>query len=143
MNIKRILISHSREQFQGLNCIFLLIYHGRRDNLCSSVRDGVENPCCLVWYGIGFPSLGIQPIWPCVINKNGISLGKPMPSLSQMGSVLHPTRGSNKTVGWSECNGCTVQVSCRLKPDQERGHWNTEYRLVSWFSITIARLVTI
>ena len=38
---------------------FLLIEHGRRDNLCSSLRDGVENPCSSVQDGVGFPSPGI------------------------------------------------------------------------------------
>ena len=29
------------------------------DNPCSSLRDGVENLCSSVQYGVGFPSLGI------------------------------------------------------------------------------------
>ena len=36
-----------------------LFKHSRRDNLCSSLQDGMENPCSSGRDGVGFLSLGI------------------------------------------------------------------------------------
>jgi hypothetical protein len=70
--------------------------------------DGMENPCSLSQYGMGFPSLWITerliPAHLFMLDEKEcffsfelrmawvflvISLGKPMPSLAQMRRVLH------------------------------------------------------
>ena len=42
-----------------MDSTLFLILHGRHDNPCSSLRDGVENLCSSERDGVGFPSLGI------------------------------------------------------------------------------------